>query len=172
MTRVDRITAEKAIMQRFSYAYEKSYGMKLANITHGDKPDFEAKDSSTEKVFALEITSVYQDDREAMIQYGETEDWGRFKGSSEELLERLNIVLQSKAIKSFTYDVSDPLHLAVLIGSLVFNQAIDIDFIRPGIVIPDNAYRFIWLIVKSRDDYMPELYELQIPTDDQTQKAG
>jgi hypothetical protein len=172
MTRVDRITAEKAIMQRFAYAYEKRYRIKLANILHGDVPDFEAMDSSTENVFALEVTGVYQDDREAMIQYGEIEDWGRFKGSSEELLERLNRVLQSKAKKSFTYDVSDPLHLAVHIGSLVFNHAIDIDFIRPGIDVPDNAYQFMWLIVKSRDDYSPELYELQVPVEDQNQKAG
>ena len=54
-------------MQRFSYAFEKCYGTKLANIIHGDRPDFEAEDPSTDNVFALEVTGVYQDNREAMI---------------------------------------------------------------------------------------------------------
>jgi len=163
MTRVDKKTAEETVMRRFVYAYEKRYATQLGNIVHRDKPDFYAEDLPRDTIFALEVTGVYQDDREAMIQYGAIEDWRRYTGSSEELLESINKVLKSKAEKSFTYDVSKPLNLAVLIGSLVFNEALDIDFIRPSIFIPRNAYQFIWLIVRSSEDYSPELYELQIP---------
>jgi hypothetical protein len=130
-------------------------------VIHRDRPDFEATVSNTGNNLGIEITGVYQDEFEAKIQYWAVENWGRFNGSLEDLVRSLNEILHKKAQKSFDYDFQGQLVLAIWLGSLIFHEKSDVDFIRQDIVTPNNAFSNIWLIVRDRNDHSPELYHLQ-----------
>lgn len=74
----------------------------------------------------------------------------------------INDRLADKAEKAKSYAFDHQIWLVILLGSLVFNQKVDVDFIRKRIVIPENRFSKIWLIIRDRDDYSPELYPLQV----------
>lgn len=161
MKTVSREEAEVAILERFLIAYRKRFGVELTNIIHRDKPDFEVINPLTQERIGIEITGVYQNEKEAKIQYGAVDDWEIFQGSTEELLESLNRRLDGKARKCESYRYEGRIFLVIWLGSLVFNQKYDVDFIRREIVIPKNAYSEIWLVIREREDNSPELYSLQ-----------
>lgn len=161
MKRVSKETAEDAILKRFLEGYSKRFGVELINIHHRDRPDYEVTNPKTGEIFGIEITVVYQDDEEAKIQYGAVKEWGRFVGSSKQLLSKLNMRLEDKALKSKSYNYSGRMILAIWWGSLVFSEKFDIDFIRHEIRVPENDFLEIWLIIRNKDDYSPELYLLQ-----------
>jgi len=158
---VAREEAEKIIIDRFLIAYQKRFGVELTIITHRDKPDFEVIDPITNEHIGIEVTGVYQNEEEAKIQYWAVDDWEKFEGSTDEILSSLNMRLRDKAEKSKSYIFNGRMFLAIFLGSLVFNQKSDVDFIRNQIVIPDNKFSEIWLIIRDKDDYSPELYPLQ-----------
>jgi hypothetical protein len=161
MPRISREQAELAIFERFNSAYMKRFGYPLVDIEHQDRPDFIAVDPILEESLGIEITGVYQDSTEARIQYWDVDHWGKFTGSIEDLIKSLNCVLEDKSAKSWEYKFDGRLILGILMGSLVFNEKIDIDFIRNEIVVPENAFTNIWLILSDRSDNTPELYDLQ-----------
>jgi len=86
----------------------------------------------------------------------------RFEGLLDDLVSSMNKVLSDKAMKSWEYDFDSKLILSVWLGSLVFTEKMDIDFIRNEIIIPINAFSDIWLTIRNRTDFSPELYPLQI----------
>lgn len=160
MDKVDTKVAENKIFEKFQEAFTKEYGVYLSEIIHRDKPDFEAFDPRTNQRIGIEVTGVYQDEREAKIQYGKIENWNSYSASLVEILFKLNNILAKKAEKSKKYNFGGQIFLAIWIGSLVFSQANDMNFIRRDIVIPENSFTKIWLILESRKDYSPELYLL------------
>lgn len=130
MKRITRDTAEVAILERFLIAYSKRFGVELSDIVHRDKPDFQVRNPKTDEIIGIEVTGVYQNKREAKIQYSAINNWDRFKGSTEELVKSLNERLKDKSRKSKTYIFDGRMILALWLGSLVFNQKIDADFIH------------------------------------------
>jgi hypothetical protein len=161
MTRVSLEKAEQAFMDRFVQAYKILYGIQLVNIEKRESPDYKAYDPQKESYLGIEITSVYQNTEEAKIQYSAVENWNIFHGSLEELISKLNLILINKANKSYKYENIGELVLAIWVGSLVFNEKIDFDFIKNKITIPNNCYKRIWLILHNSKDNMPQLYEIQ-----------
>jgi len=71
----------------------------------------------------------------------------------------LNSRLKDKAQKSKSYKYDGQIFLAIWLGSLVFNQKIDVDFLKPRIIVPENDFSEIWLIIKGEEG-SPELYSL------------
>jgi len=161
MEPVPKEIAELAILDRFITAYHKRFGIKLINVLHRDKPDFEVTNPKTVKRLGIEVTGTYQNEEEAKIQYGSVQNWDIFVGSGEELITSLNSRLKDKAQKSKSYKFDGQIFLAIWLGSLVFNQKMDVDFIRHRINIPENDFSEIWLIIQSEEG-TPELYPLQV----------
>jgi len=162
MPRVTKNEAEHSIFERFNTAYEKEFGSLLVDVRHNDRPDFTATDPNSGKRLGIEITGVYQDKDEARIQYWDVENWVRFEGSLDALVSSMNKVLSDKAEKSWEYHFDGKLILSIWLGSIVFTEKTDIDFIRNEINIPHNTFSDIWLIIRNRTDFSPELYPLQI----------
>ena len=161
MPRITRQQAELAIIERFQSAFVKYFGYALSEIHHQDRPDFTAFDPRTKETIGIEITGVYQDSYEARIQYWDMEKWGRFTSSLSDLIESLNRVLDDKAIKSWDYKFDGRLILGVFIGSLIYNEKRDIDFMLNKIVIPKSRFTDIWLILENQIDNSPEFYILK-----------
>ena len=161
MPRINGETAQEEILARFLNAYEKKFAIRLTVSTHRERPDYEIYDPVANKHFGLEITGVYQDDEEAKIQYWEIEEWEKITGSLDSLVKAINNGLAKKAIKSKSYEYDHAMDLAIWLGSFTYNQAYDVNFIRREISIPENSFSRIWLIVRDKEDFSPELYQLQ-----------
>lgn len=86
MRLVSKEDAERVILERFLVAYQKRFDMKLVDVVHRDKPDFEVTNAATNEKIGIEVTGAYQNKREAIIQYGLLEDEA-FEGSIEEFQE-------------------------------------------------------------------------------------
>lgn len=166
MSRVSRKNAESKILNRFLIGYQKRFGIVLSNVIHRDKPDFEVTNPVTGKKLGIEITGVYQDPQEAESQYTihppGTVSW--IQGSLDDLLAANNECLRSKADKSLKYNFGGNMVLAIWIGSSVYNRKFDIDYIKHDITIPESRFSQVWLILKDKEDYSPELYPLYANT--------
>ena len=103
--RVSKEQAEKAIVDRFAEAYARHYGTRLNNLIHRDMPDFSATDSSTLQIVGIEVTGVYQDEREAKINYWLEGEWGSIIGNISGLISNINRALIDKAEKSASYEL-------------------------------------------------------------------
>jgi hypothetical protein len=146
--RVTKRQAEQAIFDRFKNAYLNQYGSKLINVNHRDRPDFSAIDSTTGRKIGIEVTGVYQDSREAEINYWLSGDWGIIIGDVDGLVDNINRSLDDKSQKASSYDKFGPLVLAIWIGSFIFKTKTDINYIESDLVIPKNPYSLIAFIIK------------------------
>lgn len=160
MNRVPKETAERVIFNRFRKPYENLIGDELSNIIYQDMPDFLATIPTTGELIGIEVTGVYQDEEEAKIQYWRVDKWGKYTGDQKKIIAEMNRILASKAQKSREYDFDGRLLLVLFLGSLVFNEAIDMKYMRPYLNIPDNGYSEIWVIVRDRNDSY-DLFPLQ-----------
>jgi hypothetical protein len=159
--RVSKEQAEIAILHRFAEAYSRHYGAQLDGLTHRDKPDFSAVDSITHQTLGIEVTGVYQDEREAEVNYWLEGEWGILAGNLDALLSSMNQALINKAEKSASYEKIGPFILAIWIGSFVFHHASDVKGIEPRLHIPDNPFSLIALVVTDDRGQVPELHVLQ-----------
>lgn len=162
MKKVSKEAAEVAILNRFMIAYQKQFGHSFTRIQHQDKPDFAVRNPLTKEQIGIEVTSVFQNDKEARIQNGAAEPWDDYETSIEELLRSINTRLSKKAKKSKKYEFNGRIFLVIWLGSLAFNQKIHMDLIRSRFVIPKNKFSEIWLIITENGDDNPVLYPLQI----------
>lgn len=160
-SRVTKERAEKAILNRFVQAYELRYGAKLIDPVHRDKPDFVATDSELGRLVGIEVTGVYQDEREARISYLLEGYWGKIIGSFDDLVDATNRALDEKSQKASSYEPVGPLLLAIWIGSFVFNHAKDMKFLGPKLTVPSNPFSLISLIVKDDETSNPALFILE-----------
>ena len=159
--RVSKEDAEKVILDRFLAAYRKRFGVELKVIAHQDKPDFKVSDPESGRVLGIEVTGAYQDTREARIQYSTNDTDPKVEASIDEVLASINARLSDKTAKLKSYVFDGEIWLVILIGSLVYHSKSDIDSFRGRIVIPENLFTKIWLIIRNDIDYSPELYQLQ-----------
>ncbi len=162
MPRISRQKAEQLIFDRFARAFETMFGSPLTDVNHRDRPDYSAIDPRTGECLGIEITAAYQNPREARIQYWDLEYWGTFTGSVDDLVDSLNQVIADKVKKVEDYKFEDRVSLAIWLGSLVFQDETDVNFFRHSIVIPENLFSDIWLIVRDRGDNSDQLYCLQV----------
>jgi len=159
--RVTKEQAEQAIFDRFAKAYERHYGASLEGRVHRDKPDFSARDSVTTQTLGIEVTGAYHDAREAEINYWLNGDWGVLTGSLDNFVDSINQVFADKSQTANAYDRVGPLLLAIWIGSFVFNQKRDMNFLAPRLTIPKNPYSLIALVVTDDTGTLPTLHILQ-----------
>jgi hypothetical protein len=145
--RVTKDQAELAIVSRFAQAYSRHYGSELNTPIHRDKPDFAATDSDTGQVLGIEVTGVYQDAREAEINYWLEGDWGIISGNAEGLVAHINRALAEKAAKALAYEPIGPFILAIWVGSFIFNLKSDAEFLARSLAIPPNPYSLIALVI-------------------------
>jgi len=103
MPRIDGVSAQEAILERFLSAYEKMFAVRLIQGSRRERPDYEVGDPLSNECFGLEVTGVYQDEEEAKIQYGEIKDWVKITGSLDSLVDAINNVIAKKAKKSNSY---------------------------------------------------------------------
>jgi len=162
MKKVSKEAAEAAILSRFMIAYHKRFGITFTQIHHRDKPDFEVNHPLTNERIGIEVTGVYQNEMEARIQNGAGESWDAYESSLEELLKSINARLVKKAKKSRKYEFKGRMFLVIWLGSIAFNQKIDMDFIRPRIIVPKSEFGEIWLVISEKREGSPLLYPLQI----------
>ena len=159
--RVSKLQAEQAILNRFAEAYFRKFGARLSDLTHRDRPDFSAVDSATRQTLGIEVTGVYQDEREAEINYWLEGEWGIIVGDFDALVANINSALVEKAEKSSSYERLGPLILAIWIGSFVFDHDTDVRFMKPRLEIPDNPFSLIALVVTDEHGQQPVLHLLQ-----------
>ena len=67
------------------------------NLNHRDRPDYSAIDSTTGQTIGIEVTGVYQDAREAEINYWLSGNWGIIVGDIDGLVENINRSLDDKS---------------------------------------------------------------------------
>ena len=159
MTKISKKQAEVALFERFAVCYHARYGADLVDIAHGDKPDFLATDSVLGIRLGVEVTGAYQDSREAEINYSKHVWWGALTGSAADTVTAVNHAMAKKAEKRRQYAFRGPILLAVWIGSLVFAHESDFRLLAPRLLVPENQYSLISLILKS--DSGPTLLVLQ-----------
>ena len=159
--RVSKSQAEQAILERFADAYYRHFGAELSDISYRDRPDFAAVDSFTLQTLGIEVTGVYQDEREAEINYWIDGEWGIIIGNLDGLVSNINRALIDKAEKAKGYEEIGPFVLAIWIGSFIYNYMSDIKYIAPLLLIPDNPFSLIALVITDDFDRLPALYVLQ-----------
>lgn len=135
-------------MQRFIEAYPKQYGLHLDNVALRDKPDFEATIRESGEKIGIEVTGLYQDEREAKINFNEIPEWGSQPLHVERIVAALNTRLEKKAQSSQQYEFDGNMVLAIWAGSFVFNTPQDFKLISPLIKIPESRFSEIWLVLQ------------------------
>lgn len=159
--RVTKQQAELAIFDRFVKAYSRHFGTTLEKIKHRDKPDFSAVDAGTGQTIGVEVTGVYQDEREAKINYWLSGTWGKIEGNVEGLISSINRSMVEKAAKAISYQNVGPLILAMWIGSFIFKTRSDIKYFEHDLIIPKNPFSLIVLILKDENYQDPVFHILQ-----------
>ena len=159
--RVSKVQAEQAIVERFVEAYSRHYGAPLIDLTHRDRPDFSAVDSVTLQTLGIEVTGVYQDEREAEINYWLEGEWGTIVGNVDGLISNIDRALIEKAEKSTTYQEIGPIVLAIWIGSFIFHHKTDMKYLAPRLHIPDNPFSLIALVISDDLGQVPLLHVLK-----------
>ena len=158
---VSKEDAEREILNRFVVAYRKQFGVELMVLEHRDKPDFAVSEGTGGRVLGIEVTGVYQDADEAISEYGTQDGEIEFEGSIDKLLASLNDGLAEKTQKVRQYEFAGQIWLVILIASPIYNSKIDIQSFGTRLVVPDNLFEKIWLIIRNQSDYSPELYCLK-----------
>ena len=148
MQRRTKKNREGFIIKRFIKGYALTCGIDLIDLSPRESPDFEATIRETGERIGIEVTGLYQNQREAMINFGKIPMWDTFTGSLDEIVSSLNIRLEDKALKSYKYEFEDRMLLAIWVGSMIFNQPIDIEFILDQIKVPSSRFDQIWLILE------------------------
>lgn len=151
MERVSTEQAQQAIMQRIVEAYPKYRNLHLEYITPRDRPDFEATIKETDERIGIEVTGLYQDEREAKINYNEIPDWGSQPLIVDSIVAALNLLLKKKATSSQNYQFDGRMFLAIWTGSFVFNTPQDFNLILPLVSVPDTKFSEIWLVLRDRN---------------------
>jgi hypothetical protein len=161
MPSISKKTSELIMYHRFKEGYLRKTGINLTDETQQESPDFIAINQKTGKILGIEISGVYQNPEEAKLQYWRQEGWnGFFKGDQLKIIDEFNRVISEKAQKSFSYNIQGNLLLAIYLGSIVFNEAIDMKFMNPHIIIPENNFDEIWVIIRAGQSRY-DLYQLQ-----------
>ncbi len=160
MERVTREQAEQAIIQRFVRAYSNQCDIQLENIIARDKPDFEATIWDSGEKIGIEVTGLYQDDREAMINYNEIPDWDNQPLHIESIIDELNKRLEKKSTSSQQYRFDGRILLAIWVGSFTFYTYEDFDAISPFIKVPESKFSEIWLILRKDNSNEPYIMAL------------
>ena len=154
MPSISKSTSEMVIFHRFKDAYKNKTGTVLDNVLKTEEPkapDFRAIDKFTGASIGIEITGVYQSPEEAKIQHWRQEGWeGFFSGNQDHIIQEFNRVISKKAKRSFEYEFDDKLILVIYLGSIVFNEQIDLEFMQPSIIIPPNNFAEIWVIIRDK----------------------
>jgi len=150
MQGIKKKNGEGFIINRFTKGYSVTCGISLINISARERPDFEATIRETGEKIGIEVTGLYQNQREAMINYFKIPDWDTFAGSLDEIVSSLNIRLEKKAALSNEYEFEGRLLLAIWTGSMAFNQPFDFKFIFDQIEVPSSRFDQIWLILKDQ----------------------
>ena len=161
MRRVTKEEAEWAIFNRFTSAYQTHYHTILQSPSYRDKPDFSVIDVESSSLIGVEVTGVYQDAREAEINYLIDYEWGSITGSFDDLVHNVNLSLGKKALKAEKYEWDHPLVLAIWLGSILFSTFSDVPFLVPKLTIPKNRYSMITLVLEDDITQAPSLYVLQ-----------
>lgn len=150
MQRITKKNGEGFIIKRFTKGYALTCRINLINISTRERPDFEAMIKETGERVGIEVTGLYQNQREAMINFNKIPEWDTFTGSLDEIVSSLNTLLEKKAALSYEYEFEGRLLLAVWAGSMVFNQPFDFKFIFDQIEIPSSRFDQIWLILEDQ----------------------
>lgn len=158
---ITRGTAELSIINGFIKGYKALLGIDLVVVSHRDKPDFEVQNTQTGEKLGVEVTGLYQNAREAKIQYDREPDWDSFSGSLDDLIANLNTLLAEKAGKAKDYQYTGKMLLAIYIGSLVYNEIQDFRYIDSRIRMPENRFFEIWLILRDNTGQETELKALK-----------
>lgn len=148
MQQVNKDFAEKAIIDKFAEAYALDRGIYLEDLSDRERPDFEATVKETGERVGIEVTGLYQNQEEAMINYGKIPEWDTFTGSLDEIVSALNTCLEKKASKSPKYKFAGRMLFAIWAGSMIYNQPIDFEFILDQIKVPSSRFDQIWLILE------------------------
>lgn len=151
MQRITKKNGEEYIIKRFTEAYALTCGINLVNISPREidkPPDFETTIKETGERIGIEVTGLYQNNREAKINFSEIPLWDAFSGSLDKIASALNRLLKKKALKSYKYEFEDRMLLAIWVGSIIYHSEFDFRFISNQIEVPESKFNEIWLILK------------------------
>jgi hypothetical protein len=160
MERITREQAQQAIMQKFVEAYYRQHGIQLVGIVERDKPDFEAMISESRQKIGIEVTGIYQDEREAKINYSEITEWDSHPSFIEKVIPALNTGLENKAKRSRKYEYDGRIILVIWVGSFIYNTPQDFSAIGSKIKVPDSRFSEIWLVLRDDNTDQPMLLSL------------
>ena len=121
----------------------KAYNLE-GEIFRREQPDFEVKGKNNFH-YGIEITHLY-DKNEAEVQLGRSKE---YNGSTESMIENLNIILKKKASKSENYKKSDKLILVIRVAGIDISKG-DIERLWNQIKVSPNHFDEIWLLLYNK----------------------
>jgi hypothetical protein len=143
---VDLESAQNRMISDFANAYSSLTGLHVVDIRRRDSPDFELTIAETGDRFAVETTGLYQDTREAMINYNKLRQWGTFTGDFGRLASTLQERLNAKAKASLNYEYHGRIFLAIWVGSLPFSHADDAGLLAREVHMPPSRFDHVFLV--------------------------
>lgn len=151
MESLTREQAEQAELIKFASAYVDRCGCHLDSFVKREKPDFEATIQETGRKIGIEFTGLFQDERQAKINYNERLEWGSHILEVDKIVEELNRLLIKKIERVLQYEFEGKIILAIWVGSFIFNTPQDFLKILPRINVPESRFSEIWLVLQQND---------------------
>lgn len=121
------------------------YARTFRIVCHQDRPDFLVQEPSSGEKVGIEVAHLFQDDEEARMLLGRSQEWGHSTVTSSDLITRLNDLLRQKAQKVEDYDFAGSLFLLIRVASPTFDRESFVA-LQTDINIPFCRFSEIWLL--------------------------
>lgn len=122
----------------------------MKDLSPRERPDFEATIREIGERIDIEVTGLYQNRREAMINFNKILEWDSSTGALNEIVSSLNKRLEKKSSLSYQFEFEGRLLLAFWASSMIFNQPSDFKFISNRIRVPSSRFDQMWLILEDK----------------------
>jgi hypothetical protein len=145
----EKAELERAACEWFLQSYNAQHDTAFAIKEHRDRPDFIATDPSGQEI-GVEATHLHYDFKAAKMVLSRAER-EQLHGimQTEELIARLNTLLESKAAQAAKYNFENRLFLVIRSGSPIHEKA-DFEMFEEDIHIPaSHPFAGIWLLCRN-----------------------
>ncbi len=157
----EKAELERAACEGFLQSYNAKHDTAFAIKEHRDRPDFIAADPWGQEI-GVEVTHLHYDFKAAKMLLGRAER-EQLHGimQTEELIARLNTLLEAKAAQAAKYNFKNRLFLVIRNTSSIHELA-DFEMFEEDIHMPpSHPFAHIWLLCKDpRTNKWTDLAEL------------
>ncbi|MCH8088966.1 MAG: hypothetical protein IH955_03010 [Chloroflexi bacterium] len=147
MERTEKEKLEEAAVSYFLEWYAENRARLFKIVNHQDKPDFVVQEYVPSDKVGVEVAHLFQDDAEARMLLGRSQERVHPTVSLSDLIKRLNSVLIQKAAKVEDYDFPGDVFLVIRVASPIFDREL-FESHRADINVPPCKFSEIWLLFR------------------------